>query len=158
MKNSFMTYELAEVTSADFVNATGWAVADANLRKTALIESFARLTMIPMKYHPLDANGEPDRTVENVILRDEWVAMNAAGYNALPVHLRRALRRAQFIEANELLQGDVLSQKRRAGVLSETIGESSVRLNAGVIDYGVGTETLSALAGYIHFNMKIVRA
>jgi hypothetical protein len=41
--------------------------------------------------------------------------------------------------------------------LSETIGESSMRISESMVDYGVSTETLAILAGYIHFNMRIGR-
>ncbi|MDE4297091.1 hypothetical protein PXK56_18040 [Phaeobacter gallaeciensis] len=158
MTNSFMTYESAQVIATDFVNPVGWAVAEEAARKTALVNAYQRLTQIPMKYNPLDVAGEPMRAQENVVLRDEWIGLTYDDFAAWPAHFRLALRRAQFIEANGLLQGDPLGAKRRAGITSETIGESSVRIDASMVDYGVSTETLSALAGYIYFNMRIGRA
>lgn len=158
MQNSFMTYESAQVLASDFVNPIGWLISDENTRKTALVQAYQRLTQIPMKFHPLDVLGEPIRSVESVILRDEWVELSYDDFAAWPAHFKLALRRAQFIEANQLLAGDPLGEKRRAGILSETIGESSMRLSANMVDYGVSTETLAALAGYIYFSMRIGRA
>lgn len=158
MQNSFMSYETALVMSSDFVNPIGWAVADENARKTALVHAYNRLTQIPMKFSPVDAGGEILRSLESVILRDEWIDLSYDDFAEFPAHFRLVLRRAQFIEANELLQGDPLGKKRRAGVMSETIGESSVRISDSLIDYGVSSETLAALAGYVYFNMRTGRA
>ncbi len=158
MENTFMSFEYASLVSTEFVNKTGWAVSDEGARKTALVEAYNRLTRIPMKWNPRDVDGNPIRTQENVIPRDLWIEIDSDGFANFPTHFKRALRRAQFVEANELLQGDTISAKRRAGILAETIGESSMRISENMVDYGVSTETLTTLAGYIHFDMRIGRA
>lgn len=158
MVNSFMPYVTAEVISMDFVNTTAWDIASEAQRKTALVEAFNRLIQIPMKWNPRDEEGKPIRLEENIIERDLWLEIDSDAFSQWPTHFKRALRRAQFIEANELLQGDVFSRKRRQGILEETIGESHVKISAGMVDYGVSSETLAALAGYIYFNMRIGRS
>lgn len=158
MDNSFMSYVTAEVLSVDFVNSTSWDLASENDRKTALIEAFGRLTQIPMKWSPRDDEGKIIEGCENVIERDTWSEMDFDAFASWPTHFKKALRKAQFTEANELLQGDVFARKRRQGVKSETIGESTIDLSENVVDYGISSDTLSALTGYIYFNMTIARA
>lgn len=157
MKNTFMMYEYADATSRDFIDTSGWLLADENTRKTALIEAFKRLTYIPMKWVERDEVGQPIPGTGQTIPRYLWPEIDADAFKLFSSHFKRALRRAQFIEANNLLKGNTIDAKRRAGIVSETIGESSVKLSDSIVDYGVCSETLSALAGYVHFNMKIGR-
>lgn len=157
MTNTFLSYEAAELAALDIPGTSGWAVASEEQRKAALVEAFRRLTMIPMKYTVRDALGE--LTSEEVrIARDQWADLTYADMTTLPSHFRKAIRRAQVIEANELLQGDAIAKKRRSGIITETIGESSVTLSTGRADYGVSSQTMAALAGYIYFGMRIARA
>jgi hypothetical protein len=168
MTNTFLTYEAAEIAALDTPNTSGWNVSSEDQRKAALIEAFNRLTSIPMRYSPMtttqlqqsgwDRLIPDDFTSERYIARDQWSEITPEIFGELPAHFRKALRKAQFIEANELLQGDNVAKKHRAGIVTETIGESSVTLRAGRLDYGISQQTMAALAGYIHFNARIVRA
>ncbi|PZR92256.1 MAG: hypothetical protein DI537_13800 [Stutzerimonas stutzeri] len=168
MTNTFMSYDAAEIAALDTPNTSGWNVATEDQRKAAMVEAFARITNIPMRYSPLTTTQQQssgwDRLVsselnsEHYIARDQWSEITPELFADLPSHFRKALRRAQFIETNELLQGDNVAKKHRAGIVTETIGESSVTLRAGRIDYGISQQTMAALAGYIHYNMRIARA
>lgn len=158
MTNTFQTYEAAEIAALDVPNVSGWNVATEDRRKAALVEAFQRLTSIPMKYAHRDHENRLRMEAETIIERDQWEEVTAELFAEFPTHFKKALRKAQFIEANELLQGDAATKKHRAGIITETIGESSVTLRGGRVDYGVSTQTLSALAGYIYFNMRIARA
>lgn len=156
MTNTFLTYEGAEVLAMDFVSLPGWALADEDRRRSALVDAFRRLTAIPMRYWLRDEKGnrlEP----EYIIYRDMWPTITLEMFRAFPLHFRSVLRRAQMVEANELLQGDTLGKKQRQGVISETIGESSMTLKGNAVDYGVSSDTLKILTGYIYFNIGLAR-
>lgn len=167
MTNTFQSYEAAEIQALDIPNTTAWNNASEDQRKAALVEAYRRLTNIPMKFPTYGAqknwdgyNKLIDRDLESetIISRDGWSDVTPDLYAEFPTAFKKALRRAQFFEANELLQGDGIGQKHRAGIVTETIGESSVTLRAGRIDFGVSSQTLQALTGYIYFNMRIKRA
>jgi hypothetical protein len=168
LTNTFASLEAAEFLALDMPNATGWKVASEDQKLAALTESFRRLTQIPMKfptygpgnvYSDYNTIAPRDLLEETIIQRDQWGELTIDEYETkFPAHFKKALRRAQFIEANELLQGDNVTQKHRSGIVTETIGESSITLRAGRVDYGVASQTLQALVGYIYFNMRIVRA
>jgi hypothetical protein len=165
MTNTFLTFEGAEILAIDIPNVTGWTTASEDQKKAALVEAYRRLTAIPMKYllAPLDTFGwntlsPRDIETEQVITRSMWGELTADDYAEFPTHFKKVLRRAQILEANELLQGDTVLKKHRAGIVSETIGESSVTLRDGKVDYGISSQAMSALAGYIYFNARIARA
>lgn len=179
LSNSFLSYEAAELLAYDMVNISGWSVAQKDERIAALIEAFARVTRIPLRFPLYDLpsvdfqnyieyagiNGNPEglNHSQNRLQRDyvimprHWSEITEKIYSEFPAHFRQALRAAQFCEANELLQGDDTMAKHRAGIVSETIGESSVRLRGGRIDLGVSSQTLQHLAGYVHYNFRVAR-
>lgn len=167
MTNTFQSYEAAELMALDVPNVAGWTTASEDQRKAALVEAYRRIVSIPMKFPTYGAQKPWDGfdtlisrsvTAETIITRDGWDDVSASLFAEFPSKFRKALRRAQFLEANELLQGDGVGAKHRAGIVTETIGESSVTLRSGRIDYGVASQTLQALSGYVYFNMRIERA
>jgi hypothetical protein len=163
MQNSFMTIEAAEILARDVPNLSGWRAAGDDERHAALIEAYNRLTRIPMRFRVVDPAADVPLesdiyAEETIILRSAWIDISVEEFNAWPLFFRRSLRQAQLIEANELLEGDDVTKRVRAGIISETIGESSVTLRAGHVDFGLSRPTLSCLAGLIYYNHRIVRA
>jgi hypothetical protein len=158
MVNSFQGYESAEIQALDFVNLTAWLASDETRRRAALVEAYRRLIQIPMKYLPVDINQNTLSGIETTISRSDWIEMTLVEFNELPDHFRRALRTAQVLEANEILSGDSISRKHRAGIITETIGESSVTLNKASADYGLSRPALAVLVGYLDNRITIARA
>lgn len=167
MVNTFQTLEAAEFAALDTPNISGWNAASEPQKLAALTEAYRRLTLIPMRFDtyrpgsqfdPWSTLAPRDIAYETIIERDVWGEITVEMFADFPTPFKKALRRAQFIEANEILQGDAVSKKHRAGIVTETIGESSVTLRAGAVDFGISTETLKALVGYVHFNNRIRRA
>lgn len=158
MQNSFISYEAAELLARNKANFNGWNNADETRRHAALIDAYSRLTRIPMRFNTLDAEKNQSFDGETIITRNMWSEVTATDFLAYPVHFRQAVRLAQLTETNELLQGESLARKHRSGIATETIGESSVTLRKGHIDYGVSSPTLAHLTGFIYFNTRVVRA
>ena len=158
MVNTFQTLAAAELLAMDHVNLSGWLSADETRRRASLVEAYRRITNIPMKYGIRDADGLINPREVYVIDRDMWEEMNVDAFTMLPSHYRRQLRLAQFLEANELLQGDQILARHRAGIIQETIGESSVKLSGSKLDLGISTVALQALAGYVNYDMRVRRS
>lgn len=122
MKNSFQTYERALLTRMDLVNADGWDSADVPAQFASLVEAHARMCRLTYKY----------RMNQNAVMYDAsdpyWVVDSMAqrtvdDLRSWPDDFVSALRKAQVLEANYILTGDPIVQRRREGVISETIGE-----------------------------------
>ena len=160
MQNSFMTYETALMQSQSFVNMTAFASDTEVRQRAALVEAFRRITKLSMVYSILD----PENVVQDTYRLgvSTWHYINADAFQTqFPSHFKRALRAAQLAEADELLQGNVVAKKHAQGIVSETIGESSVTLRAGfsgVGSTGIGAAALAHLSGYIDRTVKIGRA
>ena len=157
MNNTFQTYEAAEIEANNQPNLLGWSAASEEQKKSALVEAYNRLVSIPMRFDRFDNYGRP-LGKQYVILAHTWQELTRDDFSEFPTHFKKVLRRAQLIEANELLQGDSIARKRRSGVITEKIGESWLTLRPDKLDYGVSNQTLTTLAGYIYYRMTVARA
>lgn len=159
MVNSFIGYEAALVQAHGMVNLTGFTLSTEDKQVAALSEAFRRITRIPLRYFATDEFNRSMRAEETIIEPQMWAHITPAEFKAMPENFRRALIEAQIVEANELAQGDTYTRRHRAGVRSETIGESSVTLQAGAfVDTGVSSQTMSILRGFVYKTMRIARA
>lgn len=157
MTNSFVSMEAADLIAAGMVNLIGWNKASEDQRYAALIESYNRLLLVPMRFtYPPDHPLLPNQEV--IIERAGWPNVTAEQFLDCPKPFRTALRRAQLNQASELLQGDAYGRKFRAGIASEKIGESSVTLRNNIIASSVSATTLALLAGFIYYSNRIARA
>lgn len=159
MVNSFMTKETANMMASRSVSLTT-LVNETDTRKVfALVEAYNRITLHSMNVKWTDDLGKV--TGEALITSDTWVHLTQENFMEFPVHFRKALRSAQLAEADELLQGNVIARKHAQGIVSETIGESSVTLREGFV--GIGSSSLSAaamsiLSGYLTSSISLGRA
>ena len=170
MDNSFMTLGTAEFIALDMPGAsdvTGWNAATSDQKLAALTAAYRRLTSIPMKFRVIDPETTidawsklvlPDLADTVRISREGWTEITKDYFDeTFPDRFKAALKRAQLIEANDLLLGDTVGDKLRANIISETIGERSYTLRDGRVDYGASDKALRELTGYIDFNSRIVR-
>jgi hypothetical protein len=159
MRNSFMTYDTAILTSSGLVNVSAFNGAPDDRKKAALVEAFRRICGLSMVYSILNADGVACAT--HKISADVWDLITKDTFiTQFPSAFRRALRHAQIAEADELLQGNVLTRKLAQGIASETIGESSVTFRDGIgsgAGAGVSPITLSILSGFIDRTIVIGR-
>ena len=161
MNNTFITLEAAAVVARDVPNLTGWETASDEQRTAALINAFTRMTRIPMRFstpNDLRENWQMGEEVDTVILASAWKEITAAEFLSYPIDFRKAVRIAQVIEANEILANNPMSARHRAGIISETVGESSVMLRGGRLELGVSSETLRYLTGFVYYDHRIWRA
>lgn len=160
MVNSFQSMQAAELLARDMLHLNGWAGADEDQRYAAMISAFHRLIRIPMRY-TLGTPGEPyagdQWREEHFISAGAWTEIDEAMFMAMPRYFRDRLRRAQLVEASEILEDDTINRRHRQGIISETVGESSIMLRGGRIDLGISARSLEHLVGHIHYNNRIDR-
>lgn len=86
-------------------------------------------------------------------------ALDAAALDGLEPNFLRALKLAQIIEANEMLDVNSLHYKRQDGLMSETIGESSMMFRPGNINnYPITRRSMAYLRQYVLIRARLYRA
>jgi hypothetical protein len=155
--NSFQNIAKAELIALDLPNLPGWAGADRPTRITAMVQ--ARLNLDKLRYRYRE-------------MADDWMAyilpqfgissliqLTQAQYIALPADFRFALERAQIIEADDLIGGNPITDKRIQGITSEKIGESSTQFSGVAPVRGlVCNRALNELSRFVQTRMRLSRA
>lgn len=159
---SFMTYGRAVVAAASVPSILSWNLASETDRISALLLAYTRLTRYTYnvwRAQDFDAQNTI-QSYETVIAPRMWTIMTLAEFESLAPHFKVALRAAQVCEANEILSGDVIGGRRRAGVLSETIGESSMMFRSGKpVERNVARNSYAYIESFIApRSVKIARA
>lgn len=147
MGNSFQTLAQALVRSAEIANLTAWDSASDDGKVRALADAYRALGKLSYRY---------DRSESQTQIRDKvWLPasihdLSLAEFQALDAKFRTALCVAQVIEADALLGGSDVSNLRREGLMSATVGEVSQMFRPGKpLTLPVARRTLQALAGFV---------
>lgn len=155
--NSFQTLPQAQVEGVRLVNLVAFNSEESELRQSAaLAEAYERIITRRLTYAVTVGGREHWHRLN----ADSWAEMTEDAFNTqLPSALRRALRHAQLVEADEILQGNVMARKHAAGIQHETIGESSVTLRAGVGSVGgMSSFASKILAPFLDNTVRIGRS
>jgi hypothetical protein len=143
--NSFQTYPEAMMLMNDLTDLDQFVMADRKSRITALVNAFHNLTT-------LQFNVGGWNYINIASLSDE-------DYDALPERFLMRLRLAQLVEANEALNRFSIHRKRQQGLMSETIGESSMMFRPEkILNVPVTRRSLDLLRGYVCWEVGIGRA
>lgn len=162
LKNSFVTLAEAHLVRREMPALDGFDAADETSRIAALESAHRNLCRLTYRYKGVSSQsritwGEAEDQgytyVTDIadLTMEEWAQ--------LPDNFINALQRAQLAEADVLLRGDPVGDKRRAGVISETIGESSMFFRqVPEIRMPVSEEALEHVGQYVYRNNRIARA
>lgn len=89
----------------------------------------------------------------------ELGSLDATALAALEPAFLKALCIAQLIEANEVMDANSLHYKRLDGIMSETIGESSMMFRPGNINnYPITRRSMMFLRNYVLIRARLYRA
>lgn len=133
---------------------------ESDKRKTgALREAWNRLSRIPFspwrEFQQVPTTTQPylrsGDFALNDITADDWIS--------LPENFRRAVMRAQLIEAAVILDGDPTWDRRQDGLISKTVGESSEMFTSKKAAFtAISPKAQREVSAYIRRRISIGRA
>ncbi|NQZ53223.1 MAG: hypothetical protein HRT93_03105 [Piscirickettsiaceae bacterium] len=133
-ETSFQTYNQALLTSLDMVGIDIWSGSTDRQKKAAMIEAYVNITKLNFNIGNIS---EVDLTL-------------------IDSDLLAAIAKAQIAEADFMMGGDTVEDKRRTGLMSETVGESSNMFRPGKpLVLAVSEKALRYLTGYITWSRRI---
>lgn len=167
MDNSFMSYVEAIRWRGEFASMDAWDAAPRERRLAAMTEAYRRICKIAFKVPGANLDGTNVNKANYGTGTDEgWFwgsrvrisTLTASQFDALPEAFTRAVKRAQLVEANVLLGGDPIGSKRKQGLVSETIGESSMFFQSRpYLNLPVTKEAYEELRRFITLKVGVVR-
>lgn len=171
--NSFMTYAQAEFTALGLPNIDAWNGADEQARIAALMD--ARSHIVQLSFTPLNSNvnwGQdslnfiPEGTYNTDYVGDSSMflfngnldLLRPDQFKSLPSRFVDALKRAQVVEADAILGGNSIEQKRREGLVQDNIGESRQMFRQSKpLELPVCRRALGYLGYFVTFAKRIGR-
>lgn len=169
--NSFQNYAQAQFTALEVVNIPGWDDADDNTRTAALIE--ARRHIVQLSFTQLNSNvvwGQDSlsfvpegaylsgSTTNMFLFNGSLELITPSQFLLLPEKFKLALRLAQVAEADAILGGDPVDNKRQRGVVADFIGESKQVYRPGMaLQLPVSRRALGYLSYFVSFGRRIGR-
>ena len=173
--NSFMTYRQAQKMAMDMPKLNNWESMSQSQRISALLEAKQRICRLAFDFgqvqldmtkqdYVVQAAGKP-RCVQvgeifgvyggSVKLED----LSGEDFEALPTKFRTALMQAQLAEANDVLEVDSIAERRRQGLILETIGEVKQMFSSIIpAQMTVSSKAMSYLSRYLASGKKIGRS
>lgn len=166
-QNSFVTYPEALRFRAEFGSLNGW---DANARDrhmSALAEAYRRLCRMSFKVPGANMDGTNVNKANYGTGTDSgWAwgsrvrvsTLDQAGFEALPPKFQHAIKRAQLAEADVILGGDPIGDRRKAGMISETIGESSGFFQSRpYLNLPISRQAYEEVKRYVYLSIGVLR-
>lgn len=161
MANSFMTLPEASLVRFGLTKADGWDAAGEDARIAALVSAFKNMCALRYRFlvsdqsqsRITDLSGIGYDTVFGRIYQtvNDMTLYGERDMQEWPAVFVEALKRAQLAEANTLLSGDQVNDKRRQGIVSERTGESQMAFrDIPDIVMPVSREALQHLRGYLN--------
>lgn len=146
--NSFMTYRQAQKMAMDMPKLNNWEATSQSQRISALLEAKQRICRLAFDF----GQNQPDMTknLEDLSVED---------FEALPIKFKTALKKAQLAEANDVLEVDSIAERRRQGLILETIGEVKQMFSSIIpAQMAVSSKAMSYLSRYLVSGKKIGRS
>ena len=168
MVNSFLTMPETVLARYEMVNMDGWDASTDDQRIAALSEAWKAMTALRFRF-PIGVTSQSrimdffGISVDNVFGRIFMVIADISFYTDTdfqnwPLLFQQALQRAQMAQADNLLRGDPIGDKRNSGILSETTGESSMTFRkVPEVVMPVCPAALQQLRGYVTNTVLVAR-
>lgn len=158
MTNSFQTFEEALLTRFNLPVLDGWDMGEEAAQVGALATAFDRMCRLSYRYM-LNQNAVMYNSRDPYWIVNGIRFLTPNDFAGWPSDFKQALRNAQLFEADQILKGDPVGDKRRSGVISETIGEAKMFFNAKPpLRLALCEQAMEALTGHIHANRRVGRA
>jgi hypothetical protein len=150
MTNSYQTLSEAKLLTLEMTDMKAWLLTKDRQRTAAMVEAFDRIGRLTFNISGSYIPSDGGISLNEFLISD---------FNALPDLFISAVKKAQISEADIILGGDPIHKKREDGLMSDSVGESSVMFRPGKpLLMSVSRRTLDYLAGWVSFSARMGRS
>lgn len=156
MVNSFQSFSEALLRGTEIVNMDAWDAASDDRKQAALTDAFRAICKLRFRWD--SDEGDQTRLRNYSWAPTDLIDLTEAQFLNLDAKFRNALCIAQVIEANARLGGTDVSDMRREGLMSATVGEVSQMFRPSKpLVLPISHRALQALAGFISWSGRVSR-
>lgn len=160
--NSFMSFDTAELISEDLPDIDMWKSSEEADKISTLKNSYLKISSLKFKVKYRESfNTYWDKDGYDGDLSyfiDDITKISLDQFNKLPPEFIFALRAAQVLQANGIMDGSVVEERRSEGVISETIGESKMFFSSRpVLKKPLCNAAMEILSKYLYKKVQIGR-
>ena len=134
-ENSFQSYPEALMTATTLFNIESWDTADKETRVTAMMTAWRSFGRLRFRYN-FDSQ---DHIIDESVNVSDITKLSISEFNALPQDFRDALKRAQILEVDNMLDTDSefaqIRKMAEIGVTRSEVYEAKVSLGSGTTPY-----------------------
>lgn len=171
MQNSFVTYPEALALRTEFSSLPGWDGQERTQQTAALAQAYRHLCRMSFKVPGYNGTIDNQKKAYWGTGSDVGIFWDRGGrrvragtltleeFDGLPEVFRRSLQRAQMAEADALLGGDPIMDKRKSGIISETVGESSAFFQSRPhLNLPISRQAYEEVKRFVYLRVGISRA
>lgn len=156
-RDTFQSLALAKFHAHRLLKTDAFDAASENDQIAALREAYLRISGYLFEIEQATPAGHREKPI--TVEPTEWHSMTLEAFMNLPSRFTTALQLAQVIQANDLLTDDPIRERLGQGVLSETIGESSMMFRSKrPIEMMINKRALQELSPFLRMKVGIARA
>lgn len=162
--NTFQTYTQAMLLATELSpnQIPAWtATTDRNLREAALSDAYERVLRMPIEilFDDTQAMLTVDTEFSNAFGNTHLRHLTPAQMQTLYKPMLAGLRKAQLVEADEILSDDPAKRARKDGVISMTTGESSQFFrNSRPLEMPICPRAMAYITRWIRIGAAIARS
>lgn len=154
-QNTFVTIAQALQLAKELLQVDSFVNADTVTQKAALIDAYERICSMKLRSRILPPAISYKDGVEVLSMGE----LNAQDLATLHLQMRKEFMKAQIYEANFNLGGDPISELRKQGVMSYTVGEvKQFFRTVKPIDFTISMKALGQIGKYINYSVGVARA
>lgn len=162
LTNSFGTLNELLLAKSDMSFLTDLDAVTTDTFQANAIEAWRRLARLNFRYKIIDSTADQlsylQQRRDGYVYIKDITQITQSEYDSIPDEMKTALIRAQLVETAQIIAGDPLEDRREAGIVSETVGESKMFFNnRPPLKFPVSRKSLKELEGYFYWSNRLAR-
>lgn len=154
-QNTLVTQAQALLLIKEMVGVNAFANASSELQIAALMEAYDRVASMELRSRilPHEVSYKDGEEVKSI------GALNALDLTALSLQMRKAFMKAQVYEADFILGGDPVTELRKQGIMSYTVGEvKQFFRTVKPLDFTISMRAMGQIGKYLQYSRGVARA
>lgn len=154
-QNTLVTQAQALLLVKEMVGVGAFVNAEPEVQIAALMEAYERVASMELRLRvlPPEVSYKDSKEVRSI------GELNALDLTTLSLQMRKAFMKAQVYEADFILGGDPVTELRKQGIMSYTVGEvKQFFRTVKPLDFTLSMRAMNQIGKYLQYSRGVARA